>query len=48
MALISIATGGPVLLGVLIAATVYLKWPNKVQYLWAAIIIIWGIFMGLA
>ncbi len=37
------AAGGPILLGVLIALTVYLKWPNWVHYIWAAIAILWGL-----
>ena len=35
--------GGAILLGILIAATVVLKWPNWVHYLWAALAIIWGV-----
>ncbi len=35
--------GGAVLLGVLIAAGTYLKWPNWTNYVWAALALIWGI-----
>jgi len=35
--------GGPILLGILIALGTALKWPNWINYLWAAIAIIWGI-----
>ncbi|MEK7548834.1 MAG: hypothetical protein AAB499_02970 [Patescibacteria group bacterium] len=37
------AAGGPIFLGVLIALTVALKWPNWVHYLWSALAIIWGV-----
>ena len=37
------ASGGPILLGVLIALTELLKWPRWVHYIWAALSIAWGI-----
>lgn len=39
----SLAAGGPIVLGILIAITTALKWPSWVQYLWAAIAILWGV-----
>lgn len=39
----SLAALGPIVLGVLIAITTALKWPSWVQYLWAAIAILWGV-----
>ena len=38
--------GGPVLLGVLVALTQYLGWNASLNYLWAALAIVWGL-MGL-
>ena len=35
--------GGAILLGVLIGAGNYLKWPNWTNYLWAALALVWGI-----
>ena len=40
----TMAAGGPILLGVLIALGTALKWPNWTSYLWAAIAILWGIY----
>lgn len=37
------AAGGPIVLGILIALGVALKWPNWVNYIWAAIAILWGL-----
>ncbi|MEK6882776.1 MAG: hypothetical protein AABY22_24345 [Nanoarchaeota archaeon] len=37
------AAGGPILLGVLIALTEVLKWPRWMQYIWAAMAIVWGV-----
>jgi len=34
---------GAILLGVLIALTKALKWPDWLYYLWAGIVFIWGI-----
>ncbi|HLC90323.1 MAG TPA: hypothetical protein VJI15_01000 [Candidatus Nanoarchaeia archaeon] len=34
---------GPILLGLLMAATVALKWPNWLHYVWAAVAILFGI-----
>ncbi|HLC53860.1 MAG TPA: hypothetical protein VJK03_04930 [Candidatus Nanoarchaeia archaeon] len=39
----AMAAGGPILLGVLIALSTALKWPKLVNYILAAIAIIWGI-----
>lgn len=35
--------GGSIVLGVLIALGTVLKWPNWVNYIWAAVAILWGI-----
>ena len=35
--------GGPVLFGVLVAATQYLGWNESLQYLWALAAIVWGL-----
>ena len=40
-------TGGPVLLGILIALTEALKWPRWVHYIWAGIAIIFGLALAL-
>ena len=37
------AVGGPIFLGVVIALTQFLKWPSWMNYVWAALSIIWGI-----
>lgn len=39
----SFAALGPIVLGVLIAATNALKWPNWLHYIWAAVAILWGV-----
>ncbi len=39
----SVAAGGPILLGILIALGTGLKWPSWTNYLWAAISILWGL-----
>lgn len=39
----TMAAGGPIILGILIALGTALKWPNWVNYIWAAVAIIWGI-----
>lgn len=36
-------SGGPILLGILIAATTGLKWPQWLQYVWAAVAILFGV-----
>lgn len=41
--LISLAAGGPILLGVLILLTVFLKWPTWVHYIWGVVAILWGL-----
>ncbi|MFY9493480.1 MAG: hypothetical protein WAP55_03325 [Minisyncoccia bacterium] len=35
--------GGSILLAVLIAATTLLKWPSWVNYIWAALALVWGV-----
>ncbi len=35
--------GGPVLFGVLVAATQYLGWNGSLQYLWALVAVVWGL-----
>ncbi len=37
------AASGPIVLGILIALGAALKWPTWVNYIWAAIAILWGI-----
>lgn len=43
MELGAFAAWGPILLGIFIALTVALKWPNWVHYVWSAVAIVWGI-----
>ena len=38
-----VATGGPIVLGALIALTEALKWPRWFHYVWAALAIFWGL-----
>ncbi|HEY4481685.1 MAG TPA: hypothetical protein VI489_02420 [Candidatus Brocadiaceae bacterium] len=38
-----VMAGGAVLVGVLIAATQYMGWSGTLNYLWAALVLIWGI-----
>ena len=35
--------GGAILMGILIALTSVLKWPARLNYVWAALAIIWGV-----
>jgi len=35
--------GGTIFLGLLIAIGTVMKWPAKLNYVWAAVAIIWGI-----
>ena len=35
--------GGAILVAILMALTVFLEWSNNLHYLWAAIVLIWGI-----
>jgi hypothetical protein len=37
------AAAGPIVLGVLIAASTFLKWPKMTNYLWAVLAVIWGL-----
>lgn len=39
-------SGGAILLAILIALTAGFKWPNWLNYIWAALALIWGI-MGI-
>ncbi len=43
MELGSLTAWGPILLGVMIALTVALKWPTRLHYLWSALAILWGV-----
>ena len=43
MVLETFASGGPIFLGLLIALTTALKWPNWLNYVWAAIALLFGI-----
>lgn len=36
--------GGPILLGVLIAATEFMQWNSSLHYLWASVAIVWGVW----
>ncbi len=36
-------SGGPILLGVLIALTELLKWPRWIHFIWAVLAIAWGL-----
>lgn len=47
MALETLFSGGPILLGVLIALTKALKWPDWLHYVWAAIACIFGVVVYL-
>lgn len=38
-----VMSGGAILLGILIALTGVFKWPKWLNYIWAALAIIWGI-----
>ncbi len=40
-------SGGAILLAVLIALSTFFNWPRKLDYLWAAIALIWGILGAL-
>ena len=39
----NVMAGGPVLLGVLIAATEYMAWNSSLHYLWALAAVAWGV-----
>ena len=39
----SVMGGGAILIALLIAATQLLKWPKWLNYVWAVIILIWGV-----
>lgn len=47
MALETLMAGGPILIGILIAATNALKWPSWLHYVWAAIAFVFGIVVYL-
>ena len=38
-----LSAGGPIFLGVLILLGTFLKWPVWMNYIWAAITILWGL-----
>lgn len=40
---LSLASGGPIFLGIMILLTQALKWPAKVNYIWAVLSILWGL-----
>ena len=48
MALETLFAGGPILLGVCIALTKALKWPDWLHYVWAAIAFVFGMVVYLA
>tara|TARA_Y100000310_G_C20352502_1_gene655054 strand:- start:115 stop:261 length:147 start_codon:yes stop_codon:yes gene_type:complete len=35
--------GGAIIVGILIALTVFMDWPNSLHYLWSVLVLIWGI-----
>ena len=35
--------GGAILVGILIALTVFMGWPSSLHYLWAAVVALWGV-----
>lgn len=35
--------GGAILMGILIALTSALKWPTRLNYIWAVCILLWGV-----
>jgi len=39
----TIMGGGAVLVAILIALTTMLEWPAATNYVWAALVLIWGI-----
>lgn len=39
----SVMGGGAILIGLLIAATAAFNWPKWLNYIWAALSLIWGI-----
>ena len=39
----NIMSGGAILLAILIALTTALKWPKWMNYIWAALALIWGV-----
>jgi len=47
MAAETLMAGGPILLGVLIALTNALKWPQWLQYIWAGVAIVFGVVVYL-
>ncbi len=43
MVLQTVMASGAILLAVVIALTTFLKWPTWLNYIWAALALIWGI-----
>ncbi len=39
----TLAGGGSILVGLLIAATTFFKWPSWMNYVWAALVLLWGV-----
>lgn len=37
-----LAVGGPIFIGAMLIISTALKWPSWVNYIWAAITILWG------
>jgi UDP-N-acetylmuramyl pentapeptide phosphotransferase/UDP-N-acetylglucosamine-1-phosphate transferase len=35
--------GGAILVGILIALTTYMEWPDYLQYIWAVLVLLWGV-----
>lgn len=45
--MLDVVSGGAILLGVLIALSTYFEWPRKLDYLWAAIAVVWGLMAAM-
>ena len=39
----TIMGAGAIIMAILVALTTLLEWPNYLQYIWALIVLIWGI-----
>ncbi len=35
--------GGAIIVAILIALTTYMSWPDYLHYIWAVIVLLWGI-----
>lgn len=40
---LDVVSGGAILLAILIALTAVFRWPNWLNYIWAALALIWGV-----